>query len=136
MAGFQEFEWSISKIFGEPDQNGFSTAQQFSISRHSRMPNGQEMKNPWRLQIVNGRGIKVKNKNGGAYMQSGSFQMEKSAFIQLTDMDLYLLLKRVDVYVTEWEHCIAPPLLTNGKALLVSQQAQRQQQFQQYPYAA
>ena len=59
-AGFQEFEWSISKIFGEPNQNGFSTAQQFSISRHSRTPNGQELKNPWRLQIVNGRGIKVK----------------------------------------------------------------------------
>ena len=37
-AGFQEFEWSISKIFGEPDQYGYSTAQQFSISRHARHP--------------------------------------------------------------------------------------------------
>ena len=138
-AGFQEFEWSISKIFGEPDQNGFSTAQQFSISRHSRTPNGQELKNPWRLQIVNGRGIKVKNRNGGSYMQSGSFQMEKSAFIQLADMDLYLLFKRVDSYISEWEHCIAQPLITSGKELLVNQQAQRQQEqqsFQQYPYAA
>ena len=97
------------------------------------------MKNPWRLQIVNGRGIKVKNRNGGSYMQSGSFQMEKSAFIQLTDMDLYLLFKRVDSYITEWEHCIAQPLITSGKELLVSQQAQRQQvqqSFPQYPYAA
>ena len=138
-AGFQEYEWSISKIFGEPDQNGFSTAQQFSISRHSRTPNGQELKNPWRLQIVNGRGIKVKNRNGGSYMQSGSFQMEKSAFIQLADMDLYLLFKRVDSYISEWEHCIAQPLITSGKELLVNQQAQRQQEqqsFPQYPYAA
>ena len=31
-AGFQEFEWSISKILGNPDQYGYSTAQQFSIS--------------------------------------------------------------------------------------------------------
>ena len=136
-AGFQEFEWSISKIFGEPDQYGYSTAQQFSISRHSRMSNGQEMNNPWRIQIVNGKGIKVQNRNGGSYMQSGSFQMEKSAFILLTDMDLYLLLKRVDAYVTEWEHCIAPPLITNGKEMLANQQAQRQQmQRQPYPYAA
>lgn len=95
-AGFQEFEWSISKIFGEPDQYGYSTAQQFSISRHARASDGREMKNPWRIQIINGRGIKVQNRNGGSYMQSGSFQMEKSAFILLTDMDLYLLLKRVD----------------------------------------
>ena len=95
------------------------------------------MKNPWRIQIVNGRGIKVQNRNGGSYMQSGSFQMDKTAFIQLTDMDLYLLLKRVDAYVTEWEHCIAPPLITNGKEMLANQQAQRQQmQRQPYPYAA
>ena len=33
-AGFPEFEWSQSKIFGNPDANGYSTAQQFFISRH------------------------------------------------------------------------------------------------------
>lgn len=33
-AGFPEFEWSQSKIFGVPDGNGYSTAQQFFISRH------------------------------------------------------------------------------------------------------
>ena len=103
-AGFQEYEWSISKIFGEPDQYGYSTAQQFSISRHSLASDGREMKNPWRIQIINGRGIKVQNRNGGSYMQSGSFQMDKSAFIQLTDMDLYLLLKRVDAYVASWDN--------------------------------
>ena len=90
------------------------------------------MKNPWRIQIVNGRGIKVKNRNGGSYMQSGSFHAEKTAFIQLTDMDLYLLLKRVDAYITEWEHCIAQPLFTSGKDLLAKQRAQRQQ-MQPYP---
>ena len=136
-AGFQEYEWSISKIFGEPDQYGYSTAQQFSISRHARASDGREMKNPWRIQIINGRGIKVQNRNGGSYMQSGSFQMEKSAFILLTAMDLYQLLKRVDAYVTEWERCIAPPLISNGKEMLANQQAQRQQmQRQPYPYAA
>ena len=59
-AGFQEFEWSISKIFGEPDQYGYSTAQQFSISRHARASDGREMKNPWRIQIINGRGSKYR----------------------------------------------------------------------------
>ena len=136
-AGFQEFEWSISKIFGEPDQYGYPPpAQQFPFPARSGI-DGREMKNPWRIQIINGRGIKVQNRNGGSYMQSGSFQMEKSAFILLTDMDLYQLLKRVDAYVTEWERCIAPPLISNGKEMLANQQAQRQQmQRQPYPYAA
>ena len=125
-AGFLEYEWHTSKIFGEADQSGYSTAQQFAISRHSRMPDGQEMKNPWRLQITNGRGIKGFNKNGGAYIQSGSFVAEKTAFIQLTDMDLYQLLKRVDSYITRWENCISTPLFTNGKQLLANWLAQRQ----------
>ena len=30
-SGFQEFEWSQSKIYGNPDQNGYSTAQMLSL---------------------------------------------------------------------------------------------------------
>lgn len=127
-AGFQEFEWSQSKIYGEPDQQGYSTAQQFNISRHAFDQNGQPMKIPWRIQITNGRGIKVNNKNGGAYMKSGTFTPQKSAFIQLSDLDLYTLLKRTDVYITQWENCISNQLIINGKQALASQQAAQQAQ--------
>lgn len=136
-SGFQEFEWSQSKIFGQPDAQGYSIAQQFSISRHAFNQNGQPMKSPWRLQIVNGRGIKVTNQNGGAYMKSGSFVMEKNAFIQLTDMDLYTLFKRADSYITQWENVISAALISNGKQMLAYQQSQRQSQNQnanQQPY--
>lgn len=129
-AGFQEFEWSQSKIFGSPDAQGYSTAQQFSISRHVSDSSGRPMKSPWRIQIVNGKGIKVQNQKGGAYMESRSFIMEKNTFIQLTDMDLYMLLKRTDSYITNWETCIAPSLITNGKQAYEKQQAQWQAQNQ------
>lgn len=141
-AGFPEFEWSQSKIFGEPDANGYSTAQQFYISRHSFDKQGQPMKSPWYVQIANGKGIKMQNKQGGSYMKSGSFQSQKNAFIQLTDMDLYKLLKRADGYITRWESCIAPSLITNGRQALVSQQTnaqtenQMQNPAQASPYAA
>lgn len=121
-AGFQEFEWSQSKIFGSPDPQGYSTAQQFSISRHVNDQSGRPMKSPWRIQIVNGKGIKVQNQKGGSYMQSGSFIMEKTAFIQLTDMDLYTLFKRTDSYITNWEACVAPSLVTKGKQAYENQQ--------------
>lgn len=133
-AGFQEFEWSQSKIYGQPDGQGYSTAQQFSISRHVTDQNGRMMKSPWRVQIVNGRGIKVQNQKGGSYMQSGSFLAEKNAFIQLTDMDLYTFLKRTDSYITNWEASVAPSLIQNGKQAYSSWQAQWQAQNQmQYP---
>lgn len=126
-SGFQEFEWSQSKIFGEPDAAGYSTAQQFFVSRHNLDPKGQVMKSPWKVQIINGKGIKVKNKNGGSYMKSGSFQSEKTTFIQLTDMDFYTLLKRTDSYITHWETFYASWLISNGKQLMTNQQAQNNQ---------
>lgn len=135
-AGFQEFEWSQSKIYGVPDAQGYSTAQQFSISRHTNDSSGRLMKSPWRIQIVNGKGVKVQNQKGGSYMKSGSFLSEKNAFIQLTDMDLYTLLKRTDSYITNWEACIAPSLIANGKQAYEKQQqdwqAQNQGQNQGY----
>lgn len=138
-AGFQEFEWSQSKIYGTPDAQGYSTAQQFSISRHTNDSSGRPMKSPWRIQIVNGKGIKVQNQKGGSYMKSGSFLSEKNAFIQLTDMDLYTLLKRTDSYITNWEACMAPSLIANGKQAYEKQQqdwqAQNQAQGQDQGYA-
>ena len=137
-AGFQEFEWSQSKIYGSPDAQGYSTAQQFSISRHINDSSGRPMKSPWRIQIVNGKGVKVQNQKGGSYMKSGSFFSEKNAFIQLTDMDLYTLLKRTDSYITNWEACMAPALITNGKQAYEKQQqdwqSQSQSQDQSYPH--
>ncbi len=117
-AGFQEFEWNTEKIFGTPDAQGYCTAQKFYISRHAHDRNGQPMKRPWYLQIQNGKGIKVQNTNGGSYMQGKSFQIQKNAFIQLLDIELYLLLKRADSYITNWEASIAPALIQNGKQLI------------------
>ena len=136
-AGFQEFEWSQSKIYGAPDAQGYSTAQQFSISRHTNDSSGRPMKSPWRIQIVNGKGVKVQNQKGGSYMKSGSFLSEKNAFIQLTDMDLYTLLKRTDSYITNWEACMAPSLIANGKQAYEKQQQdwQSQNQVQDQGYA-
>lgn len=92
--GFQDFEWSSDKIFGTPDANGYSIAQKFVITRHSFKQDGTVLNNPWYISISNGHGIRVQNHTGGYYMKGyymkgGSYQQEKSAFINLNDMDLY-----------------------------------------------
>lgn len=60
-----------------------------SFSFPAMLYNSQQeiLTSPWRIQINNGKGIKKENRNGGTYMQAQSFVTEKSAFIQLTDMD-------------------------------------------------
>lgn len=133
--GFQEYYWTDTKIFGVPDAQGMSIARQFTICRRPYDANKNLMKNPWSIQIINGKGIRAMNNNGGAYLKSNSFIPEKTAFIQLTDMNLYTLLKRVDAYITQWENCISSHLIQNGKQALSAQAAQQNQaaQNQQQP---
>ena len=61
-------------------------------------------------------------------MQAQSFVTEKSAFIQLTDMDFYMLLKRADSYIVNWEAYVASFLIQNGKQQLKKQQEARMAQ--------
>lgn len=129
-AGFQDFEWPNEKIFGDPDAEGYSPAQKFFISRHPYDKDGKAMNRPWFIHIQNGKGIKLKNPNGGSYMQAQSFKPQKTAFIRLLDDEIFSLFKRADSYITNWEASIAPSLIQNGKQMYANQAAQRQAQNQ------
>lgn len=135
-AGFQDFEWSSDKIFGTPDANGYSIAQKFVITRHSFRQDGTVLNNPWYISISNGHGIRVQNHTGGYYMKGGSYQQEKSAFINLNDMDLYGLLKRTDAYIRNWEMVNAYQTILQGQqayAQYLSTVRQQNQQRQAQP---
>jgi len=145
-AGFQEYDWSSQKIYGNPDPSKGNTcpAESFRISRHVKDGRGQMLASPWQIAISNGRGIKLENRNGGFYMQGGSYREEGSCSINLTDLDLYKLLKRVDSFIDTWEHSAeAYRLMQDGKAGFDRMLASRQQPqgaYQQppagYPQAA
>lgn len=140
-AGFQEFEWSSDKIFGTPDANGYSIAQKFIITRHSLKQDGSVSNNPWFISISNGHGIRVQNRMGGYYMKGGSYQQEKSAFINLNDMDLYTLLKRTDSFIRNWEMLSAYQTIYQGQQAYaqylasLKQQNTQQKQTPYYPQA-
>lgn len=134
--GFQDFEWSSDKIFGTPDANGYSIAQKFVITRHSFKQDGTVLNNPWYISISNGHGIRVQNHTGGYYMKGyymkgGSYQQEKSAFINLNDMDLYGLLKRTDAYIRNWEMVNAYQTILQGQQAYAQYLSTVRQQNQQ-----
>lgn len=114
-AGFLEFEWSSSKIYGTPDPAGYSIAQNFTINRHNQTAKGTLSTCPWYIQISNGKGIKLPNKNGGFYMKPKSYINEKSAYINLKDEELYSLLERVRAYVDNWEASFSADLIRQGQ---------------------
>ena len=134
-AGFQEFEWDASKIYGEPDGNGYCAAQQFKIKRAVYNQKGEISRNPWTVMISNGKGIKLQNKNGGFYMKGQSYVEADRIYIQLSDMDMYMLLKRADSYITLWENTEAIENMKTGKELYHTQKksnAQNRQYGQPY----
>ena len=116
--GIQDFEWpsdKSDKIFGDPDKSGMSTAQRLQITRHSFRQDGTLINNPWFVAISNGRGIRVKSKTGGYYMKGGSYIQDKYVFINLSDMDMYKLLKRVDTYIRMWEIFVPARNIVSGR---------------------
>lgn len=119
--GYQDYEDSIDKIFGEPDRNGLSKAQKFSISRHPTDRSGQYMLRPWFISISNGRGVKAKNANGGFYMKKGSYKPETNASINLTDAEFYALLKRTSSYISVWEVMAALENIQKGREAFTRQ---------------
>lgn len=69
-------------------------------------------------------------------MKGGSYQQEKSAFINLNDMDLYGLLKRTDAYIRNWEMVNAYQTILQGQqayAQYLSTVRQQNQQRQAQP---
>ena len=115
VAGFQDFEWSSEKIYGSPDQQGYSTAQKFYISKHAFGKDGNPQNYPWLVSISNGRGIRMQNRTGGFYMKGGSYQEQRAAYIRLSDMDMYTLLDRTTAFIKEWEAIYGRDLIIIGR---------------------
>lgn len=57
-----------------------------------------------------------------------SFTFIQEMLIQLTDMDFYMLLKRADSYIVNWENYVASFLIQNGKQQFKKQQDARMAQ--------
>ncbi|MDO4275089.1 MAG: hypothetical protein Q4D16_15580 [Eubacteriales bacterium] len=133
-AGFPIFEYKGDKIYGTPDKNGYSDAYRVFITRNTHGYDGTPRKNPWCIDVQNGKGIKVKNKNGGTFMQKGSFKLQSKVVIGLLDADMFVLLNRIVQYIHMWEAIISPSLITNGKRMLQASLEQRRQEPQEsYP---
>lgn len=102
------YNFSQSKIFGEPDKDGKCIARKITILRQSKMPNGEVKKSPWYIKIENGKGIKIKNDNGSAYMKGDSFKAEKTVYTNLVDADFFDLVLQMERQIRMMELTYGP----------------------------
>lgn len=98
-----EFDFSQEKIFGEPDEEGKSIVQKLQINRYETDGQGRKRNYPWIVEIQNGRGIAVRNANGGKYCEKNSYVCEKKIRLVINDKDMFLLFARAEAYVRAFE---------------------------------
>ena len=132
-AGFQDFKYENSKIYGQPDATGRSKVDKISITRSAVDKNGKPYNNPWNIFISNGTGIMVKNNTtGGTMIKANSFIAQSTAFIRLTDFDMFRVLKRVDSFIRVWENMVGSQIIIKGRDLYAKNIQQFKQQNPNY----
>ena len=105
--GVELFDFYEEKIFGDPDKEGKSMVTKVSIKRASVGQDGKPRNYPWCVIVENGHAIKEGTQTGGVHMKKGSYQKERSVFVNINDYDFFRLMQQTTRYINAWE-------LTNG----------------------
>jgi len=82
---------TLSRIFGTPDEKGRCPARMLVLRREPVMADGSKAKLPWRIEILNGTGVKVQMQTGAAFMKGGTFQANPDGRVmaRLSDGQMY-----------------------------------------------
>ena len=97
------FDFRQEKIFGEPDEKGYSIVRKMTISRFQTDSQGRERRYPWYVEIQNGIGIQAHNANGGIYCKKDSYQCQRKVALFLNDRDMFTLFARAEAYIRAFE---------------------------------
>ena len=119
----EKFEFISDKIFGQPDDKGYSKMTKLKIIRSTVGSDGKPRNYPWYLECENGRGIAEKNKTGGTFCKSQSFVSDAKVYINLNDADFFKVMNRVSSYIRIWESQYGAAIMIAGKNSIDEQTA-------------
>ena len=122
-AGFPNYTFQQEKIFGEKDKDGYSSVTKIRIIRAAKDSKGNVKNLPWYIEVENGKGIPLKNTNGGTYMKGGSYVRKHLVSANLSDLEFFQLLSRVSSYIDAWEKAVAPAIIKQAKTTIANRQA-------------
>ena len=120
--GVELFDFYEEKIFGEPDQQGKSAVTKVSIKRASVGKDGKPRNYPWCVMVENGRAVKESTQTGGIHMKKGSYQMERSVFVNINDYDFFRLMQQTTRYIQAWELTMGPKRIREALKQMEPQQ--------------
>ena len=121
--GVELFEFYEEKIFGDPDKEGKSMVTKISIKRASVGQDGKPRNYPWCVIVENGRAIKEGTQTGGVHMKKGSYQKERSVFVNINDYDFFRLMQQTTRYINVWELTNGPKKIREAMQIMEQQRA-------------
>ena len=119
--GVELFDFYEEKIFGDPDKEGKSMVTKVSIKRASVGQDGKPRNYPWCVIVENGRAIKEGTQTGGVHMKKGSYQKERSVFVNINDYDFFRLMQQTTRYINAWELTNGPKKIREAMQLMEQQ---------------
>ena len=123
--GVEVFDFYEEKIFGTPDEQGYSSVTKASIKRASYGQDGQPRKYPWCVQVENGKAIKEETSTGGIHMKKGTYKKERSVFVNISDYDFYRLMLQTTRYIKAWELTVAPKRIREAQLRMEQENTNR-----------
>ena len=121
--GVELFEFYEEKIFGDPDKEGKSMVTKVSVKRASVGQDGKTRNYPWCVIVENGRAIKEGTQTGGVHMKKGSYQKERSVFVNINDYDFFRLMQQTTRYINVWELTNGPKKIREAMQIMEQQRA-------------
>ena len=121
--GVELFDFYEEKIFGNPDKEGKSMVTKVSVKRASVGQDGKPRNYPWCVIVENGRAIKEGTQTGGVHMKKGSYQKERSVFVNINDYDFFRLMQQTTRYINAWELTNGPKKIREAMQIMEQQRA-------------
>ena len=121
--GVELFDFYEEKIFGDPDKEGKSMVTKVSVKRASVGQDGKPRNYPWCVIVENGRAIKEGTQTGGVHMKKGSYQKERSVFVNINDYDFFRLMQQTTRYINVWELTNGPKKIREAMQIMEQQRA-------------
>ena len=121
--GVELFEFYEEKIFGDPDKEGKSMVTKVSVKRASVGQDGKPRNYPWCVIVENGHAIKEGTQTGGVHMKKGSYQKERSVFVNINDYDFFRLMQQTTRYINVWELTNGPKKIREAMQIMEQQRA-------------
>ena len=121
--GVELFDFYEEKIFGDPDKEGKSMVTKVSVKRASVGQDGKPRNYPWCVIVENGRAIKEGTQTGGVHMKKGSYQKERSVFVNINDYDFFRLMQQTTRYINAWELTNGPKKIREAMQIMEQQRA-------------